>query len=149
MRGKCYCREALQLLTPTGSHITNLYSSGDSPVTALVPNQGSPGRPASESEDWEMGMSTNLPEPPVSNQRRRGDLLRAKQHMDESERLIERQKRLVAKLYNEGWPTGRALKVLSKLESGCLQRRDCFELLKTRIWREDELPLSHSVLLNE
>ena len=84
-------------------------------------------------------MSLNPIDRPFSAADQRGaDLLRAKQQLDESERLIERQKQMVARLHKEGRPTERALQVLSMLESGHLQMRNFLEVLKARKWREDQ-----------
>ena len=64
------------------------------------------------------------------------DLFRAKQYLDESERLVERQKQLVSSLRNAGRPIQRAEAVLSSLESGCSQMRNYMMMLRELTWRQ-------------
>jgi hypothetical protein len=64
------------------------------------------------------------------------DLFRAKQYLDESERLVDRQKQLVRNLRKAGRPVEKAEAVLSVLESGCLQIRNYTMMLASLTWRQ-------------
>jgi hypothetical protein len=64
------------------------------------------------------------------------DLFRAKQYLDESERLVVRQKLLVSNLRKTGRPIQRAEAVLSSLESGCSQMRNYMMMLRELTWRQ-------------
>jgi hypothetical protein len=65
------------------------------------------------------------------------DLFRAKQYVEESEKLVERQKQLLTKLRKEGRPVEKAEAILSMLESGCLQMRNYVMMLTASTWHQN------------
>jgi hypothetical protein len=66
---------------------------------------------------------------PTRGRGRSTDLLRARQYLADSEKLLQRQKDLICKLQRQGRPMERALAVLAALQTGCIQLRNYLDVV--------------------